>query len=184
MKWSKAFISRTYYISSALKIFSNYIATLHTECWYWFKHSLFVKKRIGCGLKRDKSPLLEGLFTRALTHTHIFNHLLSKYKVSHVVLLYEYKHHKMCYDIYFLLALIHARLHSPYQGTQRPRVSYFSFGYFVRNIKFWGDIYYYSESKCVQQHLVSVKIFSTIKKIWIFSQLADHQNHKAQGQSV
>ena len=28
-----------------------------------------MKKRIGRGLNRDKSPLLEGLFTRELTHT-------------------------------------------------------------------------------------------------------------------
>ena len=38
------------------------------EC--WFKHILFMMKRIGRGLKCDKSPLLEGLFTRELTHTH------------------------------------------------------------------------------------------------------------------
>ena len=37
---------------------------------FWFKHILFMKKRVGRGLKRDKSPLLEGLFTREHTHTH------------------------------------------------------------------------------------------------------------------
>ena len=36
----------------------------------WFKHILFMMKRIGRGLICDKSPLLEGLFTRELTHTH------------------------------------------------------------------------------------------------------------------
>ena len=36
----------------------------------WVKHILFMMKRIGRSLKRDKSPLLEGLFTRELTHTH------------------------------------------------------------------------------------------------------------------
>ena len=37
---------------------------------YWFKHFLFMKKKIGRGLKRDKSNLLEGLFTKEPTHTH------------------------------------------------------------------------------------------------------------------
>ena len=37
---------------------------------FWFKHILFMMKRIGCGLTHDKNPLLEGLFTRELTHTH------------------------------------------------------------------------------------------------------------------
>ena len=37
---------------------------------FWFKHTLFMKKRIGHGLKRDKSSLLEELITRENTHTH------------------------------------------------------------------------------------------------------------------
>ena len=36
----------------------------------WFKHIVFMKKRIWCGLKCDKNPLLEGLFTGEPTHTH------------------------------------------------------------------------------------------------------------------
>ena len=32
-------------------------------------------KRIGRGLERDKSPLLEGLFTRELTHTQSYNNM-------------------------------------------------------------------------------------------------------------
>ena len=47
-------------------------------------------KRIGRGFKRDKSSLLEGLFTRELTHTQSYSNMStsSKFKISKVVIKY------------------------------------------------------------------------------------------------
>ena len=46
-------------------------------------------KRIGRGLKCDKSPLQEGVFTRELTHTQSYNmSTSSKFIISKVVIKY------------------------------------------------------------------------------------------------
>ena len=54
----------------------QYYQRFLTTC--WFKHVLFMMKRIGRGLKRNKSPFLEGLFTRelTLTHTQSYSHYM------------------------------------------------------------------------------------------------------------
>ena len=59
-------------------------------CLTWFKHIIFMMKGIGRRFKRDKSPLLEGLFTRELTHTQSYNNMStsSKFIISQDVIKY------------------------------------------------------------------------------------------------